>query len=133
MDNLPLTDLVTTNGLQFSYLDINGNTVGAGGVPTTGSADYRNSLSLRGVVNITRTFNARVALLELVSSDSIQRGEKMMRRHNPKGFALIYLIFIMLALGGMGAAILFLYRQFGLHRTDRKRPQPGLPVGLGRG
>ncbi len=28
-----------------------------------------------------------------------------MKKNNPKGFALIYLIFIMLALGGMGAAI----------------------------
>ena len=33
-DNLPLTDLVTANGLQFSYLDKDGNTVGGGGVPT---------------------------------------------------------------------------------------------------
>ncbi len=30
LDNLPLTDLVTANGLQFSYLDINGNAVAGG-------------------------------------------------------------------------------------------------------
>ncbi len=61
LDNLPLTDLVTTNGLQFSYLDINGNTVGGGGADPA-LRIIGISLSLRGSVNVTRTFNARVAL-----------------------------------------------------------------------
>ena len=61
LDNLPLTDLVTTNGLQFSYLDINGNTVGGGGADPA-LRIIGISLSLRGSVNVTRTFNTRVAL-----------------------------------------------------------------------
>lgn len=62
VDNLPLTDLVVTgNGLQFSYLDKDGNAVGGGG-PDPALRIIQISLSLRGSVNITRTFNTRVAL-----------------------------------------------------------------------
>jgi prepilin-type N-terminal cleavage/methylation domain-containing protein len=61
LDNLPLTDLVTANGLQFSYLDINGNAVGGGGADPA-LRIIGISLSLRGSINVTRTFNSRVAL-----------------------------------------------------------------------
>jgi prepilin-type N-terminal cleavage/methylation domain-containing protein len=62
LDNLPLTDLVVAgNGLQFSYLDKDGNTVGGGG-PDPALRIIQISLSLRGLVNVTRTYNTRVAL-----------------------------------------------------------------------
>jgi prepilin-type N-terminal cleavage/methylation domain-containing protein len=61
LDNRPLTDLVTANGLQFSYLDINGNAVAGGGVDPA-LRIIQTSLSLRGSVAVTRTFTTRVAL-----------------------------------------------------------------------
>jgi prepilin-type N-terminal cleavage/methylation domain-containing protein len=63
LDNLPLTDLVVSgNGLQFSYLDKDGNAVGGGAIDP-GLRIIQISLSLRGPnANVTRTFNTRVAL-----------------------------------------------------------------------
>ncbi len=64
LDNLPLTDLaVTGNGLQFTYLNAAGTDLGAGGATDAALRIIQISLSLRGPnVNVTRTFNARVAL-----------------------------------------------------------------------
>jgi prepilin-type N-terminal cleavage/methylation domain-containing protein len=58
-DNLVLTDGVVTNGLQFTYFDGNGNTVGAT------STDMRLigiTLTVQVTTSATRTYNARVAL-----------------------------------------------------------------------
>jgi prepilin-type N-terminal cleavage/methylation domain-containing protein len=58
-DNMPLTDRVVTNGLQFSYWDGNGNSVGAT------AADMRLieiALMIQVTPTVTRTYNARVAL-----------------------------------------------------------------------
>ena len=61
LDNLPLTDLVPGNGLQFTYLTAGGTVLGGGTDPALRIIQI--SLSLRGpTVNITRTFDARVAL-----------------------------------------------------------------------
>ncbi len=58
-DTKPLTDGVAANGLQFSYLDGNGNSVGAT------SADMRLigiALTAQVIGGVTRTYNTRVAL-----------------------------------------------------------------------
>jgi prepilin-type N-terminal cleavage/methylation domain-containing protein len=58
-DNLPLTDLVAANGLQFSFWDGNGNAVGAT------AADMRLieiTLTVQVTPTVTRSYNARVAL-----------------------------------------------------------------------
>jgi prepilin-type N-terminal cleavage/methylation domain-containing protein len=61
LDNFPLTDLVPGNGLQFTYLTAGGAVLGGGTDPALRIIQI--SLSLRGPnVNVTRTFNARVAL-----------------------------------------------------------------------
>jgi prepilin-type N-terminal cleavage/methylation domain-containing protein len=61
LDNQPLTDLVIGNGLQFTYLNAGGTTLGGGTDPALRMIQI--SLSLRGPrVNVTRTFNTRVAL-----------------------------------------------------------------------
>jgi len=61
LDNLPLTDLVPGNGLQFTYLTAGGTVLGGGTDPALRIIQI--SLSLRGpIVNVTRTFDARVAL-----------------------------------------------------------------------
>jgi prepilin-type N-terminal cleavage/methylation domain-containing protein len=55
----PLTDCVATNGLQFTYFDGNGNSVGAT------STDMRLigiALTVQVISGVTRTFNARVVL-----------------------------------------------------------------------
>jgi prepilin-type N-terminal cleavage/methylation domain-containing protein len=58
-DSLALTDLVTANGLQFSYFDGNGNAV------TATDINMRLigiSLTVQVSPSATRTYNARVAL-----------------------------------------------------------------------
>lgn len=58
-DTKPLTDGLTVNGLQFSYLDGNGNSVAAT------SADMRLigiGLTVQVIGGVTRTYNTRVAL-----------------------------------------------------------------------
>jgi len=61
LDNFPLTDLVPANGLQFTYFNAAGAALGGGTDPALRIIQI--SLSLRGPnVNVTRTFNARVAL-----------------------------------------------------------------------
>ena len=59
LKNFPLTDSVAANGLQFSYLDGNGSSVGAT------SANMRLihiALTVQVTPNATRIYNARVAL-----------------------------------------------------------------------
>jgi prepilin-type N-terminal cleavage/methylation domain-containing protein len=58
-DNLPLTDKVAANGLQFSYLDGNGNAVAATS-PTMRLIEI--ALTVQVTPTTIRTFNARVAL-----------------------------------------------------------------------
>ena len=61
LDNFPLTDLVPGNGLQFTYLTAGGTVLGGGTDPALRIIQI--SLSLQGpYVNVTRTFDARVAL-----------------------------------------------------------------------
>jgi prepilin-type N-terminal cleavage/methylation domain-containing protein len=58
-DSLVLTDQVTANGLQFSYLDGNGNAVNA---TDTTMRLIGIALTVQVTPGVTRTFNARVAL-----------------------------------------------------------------------
>ncbi len=61
LDNQPLADLVIGNGLQFTYLNAGGTTLGGG--TDLALRIIQISLSLRGPnVNVTRTFTTRVAL-----------------------------------------------------------------------
>jgi prepilin-type N-terminal cleavage/methylation domain-containing protein len=59
LNNFLLTDGLVTNGLQFTYFDGNGNSVGAT------STDMRligMALTVQVTATATRTYNARVAL-----------------------------------------------------------------------
>jgi prepilin-type N-terminal cleavage/methylation domain-containing protein len=56
---LILTDQVTANGLQFSYMDGNGNAVTA---TDTSMRLIGISLTVQVISGVTRTFNTRVAL-----------------------------------------------------------------------
>jgi len=58
-DGLVLTNQVTVNGLQFSYMDGNGNTVAA---TATNMRLIGIALTVQVTPSVTRTFNARVAL-----------------------------------------------------------------------
>jgi prepilin-type N-terminal cleavage/methylation domain-containing protein len=59
LKNFPLTDSVATNGLQFSYLDGNGNAVGA---TSTNMRLIHIALTVQVTPSATRIYNARVAL-----------------------------------------------------------------------
>jgi prepilin-type N-terminal cleavage/methylation domain-containing protein len=61
LDNFPLTDMVPGNGLQFAYLNAGGTILGGGTDPALRIIQI--TLNLRGPYsNVTRTYNARVAL-----------------------------------------------------------------------
>ena len=137
LDNLPLTDLVTTNGLQFSYFNVDGND-GGWGRTDPALRIIGISLSLRGPSECYPNLQCPRSLAELSRRFTGRKDRKcgrilgMMMKKQPQRICPHLFDIYHDGPGRYGGRYLFLYHQCRLYRIDGKQPQPGLPVGPGR-